>query len=153
MAIPFDKITIHAKNALLTSLGNFAMNAPQDLFESALQARKNAYATYSNFSVGSALRADDGAIFSGCNVENAAYGLTVCAEANAICQLIVSGRRKIKEILVVASNDFCPPCGSCRQRIYEFATPETVIHLCCLDGSSKSMTMQELLPHPFTISL
>lgn len=127
------------------------MLAPKMMFEAALEARKNAYAPYSNFFVGCSIKAEDDRIYTGCNIENASYGLTICAEANALCGLIVNGQKKVKEVLVVACEQTCPPCGSCRQRLSEFSTLETIVHLCQLDGSCQSVTLGELLPYPFKL--
>ena len=97
-----------------------------ELFAAAKAAQKNAYARYSHFHVGAALRTVSGAVFSGCNVENAAYPQGACAEAGAIAAMAAAGERRIKEILVIGDGDaLCTPCGGCRQRIREFADPST----------------------------
>lgn len=116
----------------------------------ALKARQNAYAPYSHFPVGACLRAEDNNLYCGCNIENASYGLSLCAEASALAALINSGNKTIKEILVVADALCCTPCGSCRQRLYEFAKPNTVVYICNLDKNILKLTMGDLLPHPFT---
>ena len=95
-----------------------------DLFAAAKIAQANAYAPYSRFKVGAALRSQSGAVYSGCNVENAAYPEGFCAEAGAIAAMALAGERRIAEILVVGDGDaLCTPCGGCRQRIREFADP------------------------------
>lgn len=120
------------------------------LFAAASVAREKAYAPYSKFPVGCALINEEGALFSGCNVENAAYPQGVCAETSAISALVAGGGRKIREILVVgAKNQKLTPCGACRQRIAEFATPATKIHCAGADGSVETFTLAELLPRAF----
>ena len=100
------------------------------LFEAAKAAQAHAYAPYSHFKVGAAIRTPDGAMFSGCNVENAAYPQGACAEAGAIGAMALAGRRRIAEILVVGDGEgLCTPCGGCRQRIREFADAATPIHV------------------------
>jgi cytidine deaminase len=120
------------------------------LFSTARAAQANAYAPYSRFKVGAALRAPSGAIFSGCNVENAAYPQGSCAEAGAIAAMALAGERRISEILVVGDGDaLCTPCGGCRQRIREFADPSTVIHIAGPEGVRAKFTLGELLPESF----
>ena len=126
------------------------MSAPQDMLDQALQALQQAYAPYSHYSVAACLRAENDSLYSGCNVENAAYPLSQCAEACAIGNLIAAGQRRIKEVLiVVSSSKLCPPCGACRQRIFEFADDNILTHLCTTEGSYQQYTLGELLPHPF----
>jgi cytidine deaminase len=120
------------------------------LFEAARQARENAYAPYSRFQVGAAILTPEGDIFSGCNVENAAYPQGACAEAGAIAAMARAGRRKIAEILVIGDGEgLCTPCGGCRQRIREFAAAATPIHIAGLQGVRASFTLDDLLPHSF----
>jgi cytidine deaminase len=120
------------------------------LLVAAAAARENAYAPYSGFTVGAALRAEDGTVHAGANVENAAYPEGLCAEAAAIGAMVTSGARQIREMVVVADGPaLCAPCGGCRQRIREFAAPELVIHLCTPSGVQKSVTLGELLPLAF----
>ena len=110
----------------------------------------NAYAPYSRFKVGAAIRAASGAIFSGCNVENAAYPQGSCAEASAISGMALAGDRRIAEILVIGDGEaLCTPCGGCRQRIREFAAPTTPIHIAGPEGVRASFTLAELLPESF----
>jgi cytidine deaminase len=125
-------------------------SALAELFAAARSAQANAYAPYSRFKVGAALRTSGGAIFSGCNVENAAYPQGSCAEGGAIAAMALAGERRIAEILVVGDGDaLCTPCGGCRQRIREFADPSTVIHIAGPGGARAKFTLGELLPESF----
>ena len=120
------------------------------LFDAAKAAHGKAYAPYSRFNVGAALRTPSGAIYSGCNVENAAYPQGACAEAGAIGAMALAGERRIAEILVVGDGEgLCTPCGGCRQRIREFADAATPIHVADPEGVRASFTLGELLPHAF----
>ncbi len=120
------------------------------LFAAALAARENAYSPYSHFAVGAALRTPAGEIFSGANVENAAYPAGCCAETGAIAAMVSGGGRQIADILVVADCDRgILPCGACRQRIAEFATEDAVVHSAGPDGVHKSIKFAELLPQAF----
>jgi cytidine deaminase len=119
------------------------------LIEAARQSRENARAPYSNFRVGAALRAASGRIFGGCNVENATYGLTVCAERVAIFKGVSEGERGFDAIAVVTDADtLTPPCGACRQLIWEFCGDVPVI-LSNLKGKTETVRMSELFPRPF----
>ncbi len=119
----------------------------------ARKAFDNAYAPYSNFKVGAALRAPSGTIYAGANVENAAYPIGNCAEASAIAAMVAAGERKIVEAAVVAAGDrLCTPCGGCRQRLVEFAGPDLQIHLAGPDGHRRTLTLGELLPHAFDLA-
>jgi cytidine deaminase len=121
-----------------------------DLLAAAEAARANAYAPYSKFQVGAAVRAASGAIFAGANVENAAYPVGTCAEAGAIAAMIAAGERVIVEVLVTGPGpDAITPCGACRQRIREFAAPDTKIHAAGPDGITMSFTLAALLPEAF----
>ncbi len=120
------------------------------LFNAAKTVRENAHVPYSNFKVGAAFLTEDGSIISGCNVENAAYPQTQCAEASAIGSLISSGYKKINEIVVIGSGSLlCSPCGGCRQRIREFASLDIKIHMCNEEGHMKTSTLEDLLPDSF----
>ena len=122
----------------------------QRLFAAARAAMERAYAPYSKFQVGAAILAENGQIYSGCNVENAAYPVGSCAEAGAIAAMVQGGARQIREIAVIGSGDLlCTPCGGCRQRIREFAAPETKIHVCGPEGLRQTFTRDELLPASF----
>ena len=124
------------------------------LLNAARDVRERAYAPYSRFKVGAAIRSTSGALHVGCNVENVAYPEGTCAEAGAIAAMIAAGDTKIAEILVIAdSPEPVPCCGGCRQKIAEFATPETKIYLCDETGVQKVMTMEELLPSVFKTEL
>ena len=120
--------------------------------EAARQARENAHAPFSNFRVGAALRATSGRIFGGCNVENATYGLTVCAERVAIFKAMSEGERNFDAIAVVTETDtLTPPCGACRQIIWEFCGDVPVI-LANLQGKIERESSAKLLPRPFDSS-
>jgi homotetrameric cytidine deaminase len=119
----------------------------KDLFEAARAAFEHAHAPYSNFRVGAAVRTASGRVFAGANVENASYPEGNCAEASAIAAMVVAGERQITAVLVVAASErLCTPCGGCRQRLAEFAGPETPIHLCDPQGLRHTVTLGELLP-------
>lgn len=110
----------------------------------------NAYAPYSNFQVGAAILAEDGNIYAGCNVENAAYPVGCCAEASAISAMVMSGQTSIAAIAVVGAGDeLCTPCGGCRQRIREFSSESTPILVCDQNGLRHETTLGELLPLSF----
>ena len=120
------------------------------LLMAAKHARDRAYAPYSKFKVGAAILADDGKVYSGGNVENAAYPNGVCAETSAISAMVLGGAKKIREIAVIAGGPkLVTPCGGCRQRIAEFADPETPVHICGPDGLKTTFTIAELLPAIF----
>lgn len=120
------------------------------LFAAAQPVQARAYAPYSHFKVGAALLADDGAVYSGCNVENAAYPVGACAEAGAISAMIAGGGRAIRALLVLGDGDaLVTPCGGCRQRIREFARGDTKIHVCGPEGLRMTTTLDALLPHSF----
>ena len=122
----------------------------EKLFLEAKNVRENAHVPYSEFKVGAAFLTENDSIISGCNVENAAYPQSQCAEASAIGNLISSGYTKIKEVVVIGSGDLlCSPCGGCRQRLREFASLDTLIHMCNIDGHLKTSTLAELLPDSF----
>jgi cytidine deaminase len=119
------------------------------LIEAAKQARENAHAPYSNFRVGAALRSTSGRIFGGCNVENATYGLTMCAERVAIFKAVSEGERGFSAIAVVTDTDvLTPPCGACRQLIWEFCG-DIPVNMANLKGKIELIQMKELFPKPF----
>ena len=122
----------------------------QKLFEKAKKVREKAHVPYSQFKVGAAFLTEDNSIVVGCNVENAAYPQSQCAEASAIGNLISQGYKKIVEIVVIGSgNKLCSPCGGCRQRLREFSKLDVPIHMCNIDGDIKTSTLGELLPDSF----
>lgn len=120
------------------------------LFAVAQAAQRRAYAPYSRFKVGAAILADDGRVYSGCNVENAAYPVGACAEAGAISAMVAGGARAIRAILVIGDGtELVTPCGACRQRIREFAQPETPIVIAGAEGIRARFSLAELLPASF----
>ena len=120
------------------------------LFEEAKKVREKAHVPYSQFKVGTAFLMDDNSIVVGCNVENAAYPQSQCAEASAIGNLISQGYKNIVEVVVIGSgNKLCSPCGGCRQRLREFAKLDVLIHMCNIEGHIKTSTLDELLPDSF----
>ncbi|MBK6750934.1 MAG: cytidine deaminase [Acidobacteria bacterium] len=121
----------------------------KELINAAIEARENAYAPYSNFQVGAAVEGESGDIYIGCNVESASYGLTVCAERVAIWKGISRGEKRFKQIAVVVdTEELTPPCGVCRQIIWEFCGDVPVI-LSNLHGNTETIMMSELLPRAF----
>jgi homotetrameric cytidine deaminase len=124
--------------------------SPEQLLAAAEAVMRNAYAPYSNFPVGAALSTPSGAIFTGANVENAAYPQGQCAEASAIGAMVAGGETRITAVAVVAERlDICPPCGGCRQRLKEFAAPDTPVYLGRPGGPVQTTTVGELLPLAF----
>jgi len=122
------------------------------LLRAAAQVSRNAHAPYSAFQVGAALLTDTGAVISGCNVENASYGLTICAERNAIFHAVAVKKRKFKAVAIVASGKQMPfPCGACRQVLAEFGSPEMVVLVAprAKLADYMELTLGELLPHSF----
>ena len=123
----------------------------EELWQAACKARTHAYAPYSHFAVGAAVRTKQGEIFTGCNVENASYGLTICAERNAIFAAIGAGRRELATLCVVAdTKEPVAPCGACRQVIAEFHIQTVILANCA--GQTKIMSGEELLPYGFTLT-
>ena len=122
----------------------------QALVELAFAMLERSYVPYSHFPVGAALLCADGTVFTGCNVENAAYGSTICAERTALVKAVSEGRRDDFVRLAVAgrSEDYCWPCGSCRQMLYEFA-PDLTVLVARGDGGFVTLPLRELLPHGF----
>ena len=121
----------------------------EKLLELALDARKNAYVPYSGYAVGAALLTEDGKVFVGCNIENAAYGNTLCAERTALVKAVSEGCRKFTRLAVVGnSTDYCWPCGACRQMLYEFA-PDLEVLVARKDHQFVKFPLRALLPHGF----
>jgi len=122
------------------------------LLEAALAARNNAHAPFSKFKVGAAIEDENGRIFTGCNVENATYGLTLCAERVAVFKAISEGARKFKRIAVAADTDvLTPPCGACRQILWEFCG-NAELTLVNLQGKTETFQLKDLFPRPFDAS-
>jgi cytidine deaminase len=122
------------------------------LISAALQARENAHAPFSKFKVGAAVEDGTGRIHTGCNVENATYGLTLCAERVAVFKAISEGARGFKRVAVVADTDtLTPPCGACRQILWEFCGDVEIV-LANLSGKSETLRLGELFPRPFDSS-
>jgi cytidine deaminase len=121
-----------------------------ELIAAANEVRAKAYAPYSGFQVGAAIRGKSGRLHLGCNVENVAYPEGTCAEAGAIAAMIASGETAIAEVAVIADgSDPVPPCGGCRQKLAEFAAPEVVVTMATVDGKTRRMTVGDLLPGRF----
>ena len=121
------------------------------LKQAALKIRENAYAPYSGFQVGVALRSSSGEVYTGVNVENAAYPEGTCAEAGAIARMIAAGDRKITAVYVVANGEEpVPPCGGCRQKLAEFSAPDVPVTMATISGIEKTLTVAQLLPGAFT---
>jgi cytidine deaminase len=121
----------------------------QKLIETAKTAREKAFAPFSNFKVGAALLSKDGETFTGCNIENASYGLTMCAERVAIFKAISEGTIAFARLAVVGdTDDLTPPCGACRQLIWEFCGDVPIV-LANLNGKTETVQMRELLPRAF----
>ena len=134
----------------------------RDLINLAFAALKQAYAPYSGFTVGAALECEDGSVFVGCNIENAAYGPSNCAERTAVFKAVSEGAREFEAIAVVGGpegadgkaeiKDFCPPCGVCRQVLSEFCDKDFKIILANGKGEQKTFTLAQLLPESFSLN-
>lgn len=129
----------------------------KELLDAARRARENAYAPYSHFKVGAALLASSGAVYLGCNIENASFGATICAERSAIASAIAGGSRDFSAIAIIggaenADTAPCTPCGICRQVLSEFCDPDFPVILENGDGTEKIVKLSELLPHSFHLS-
>ena len=120
------------------------------LFEAAKAIQAKAYTPYSRFKVGAAIATADGQVFTGCNVENAAYPVGSCAEQSAIAAMIAAGESRIAQIVVMGEGEnLVTPCGGCRQRIREFASPDTPVHVAGPEGVRRTLRLDELLPFSF----
>lgn len=120
------------------------------IIELARQARDNAYAPYSKFHVGAALLTSDGRVFTGCNIENASYSATNCAERTAFFKAISEGARDFEAIAIISdSPDYITPCGVCRQVMVEFCKPDFQVFMCQANGSYKKKTLAEIMPEMF----
>ena len=125
----------------------------RDLVDRAIEMKARAYAPYSGFSVGAALLCEDGAVFTGCNVENAAYGCCICGEQTAIVKAVSEGRRNFRAIAIAGSSDGpCLPCGVCRQILSEFATDDLPVLCANATGDFQAYTLGELLAHAFRLN-
>jgi len=127
---------------------------PAELLHEAVNALNRAYAPYSKYRVGAALLTSDGCIFHGCNIENASYGLTVCAERVAVYSAIAAGHKKFKALAIVASGKKTPsPCGACRQVLAEFCKPDFPIYFASAKNlrAVKRLTISKLLPEMFKL--
>lgn len=121
-----------------------------ELFDAATAAMARAHAPYSHFPVGAAIRTEDGRVFAGANIENASYPEGWCAETSAIAHMVMAGGKRIAEVAVVAARmDFITPCGGCRQRLAEFSSAGTKVHLYDRAGKRQTVIMGELLPRAF----
>lgn len=121
----------------------------QSLIKTATEVRLQSLAPFSNFLVGAAVRAENGKVYTGCNIESASYGLTVCAERVAIWKALSEGERHFTELAVVADTEsLTPPCGTCRQIIWEFAKQATIV-LANLRGQQETVSIKDLLPRAF----
>jgi len=121
----------------------------KSLFAAADKARKKAHAPYSKFAVGAAVLCDGGVVVTGCNVENASYGLTVCAERNALARAVVEGRKPVAVAIVVDSRRPTPPCGACRQVLSELCDPDVPVGTRTSSGLQEMYTVKGLLPDAF----
>ena len=122
------------------------------LLEGAIAARQNAHAPFSHFLVGAALEDESGRIHTGCNVENATYGLTLCAERVAVFKAVSEGARKFRRVAVAADTDqLTPPCGACRQILWEFCGDVELV-LVNLKGKTETLRLKDLFPRPFDAS-
>jgi homotetrameric cytidine deaminase len=145
-----EQLGIAAANLVASSYSDMLLDAPETLLRAAEAAMRNAHAPYSQFPVGAALRASGGGIYTGANVENAAYPQGQCAEASAIGALVAGGGGRIAEVVVAApSRELCTPCGGCRQRLREFTADDAPIHLIDLERVRRSTSLGELLPLSF----
>lgn len=124
----------------------------RELINIAVEASGKAYAPYSNFTVGAALECEDGSVYTGCNIENASYGCTNCAERTAVFKAVSEGNRRFRRIAVYADSDnYCMPCGVCRQVLNEFS-PELEVLSVRGDGRYVSYSLKELLPRSFSMN-
>ena len=124
---------------------------PNKLIREARKAMERAYAPYSNYNVGVVLLCTDGTVFKGCNIENASYGLTNCAERTALFSAIAAGKKEFEAMAIVASGRPAPfPCGACRQVLSEFCGPDFLVHVAVSSEDHETLSLGELLPHGFS---
>ena len=125
------------------------MSAADPLIQAARQVRERAHAPFSHFKVGAAIEDENGRVFTGCNVENSSYGLTICAERVAVFKAVSEGGAKLKRIAVVTDTDtLAPPCGACRQVLWEFCG-DVEIMLANLSGKQEILSLKQIFPRPF----
>jgi len=122
----------------------------EELIKRASLAQSQAYAPYSGFKVGAAILTEDGEVYSGCNVENASSGLTICAERVALFKAVSAGKRRFKAVAIYADR-LAYPCGACLQALAEFS-PEMEVYLASSKGEAKRLNLKDLLPHPFKMN-
>ncbi len=121
------------------------------LKDQALAVRENAYAPYSRFKVGAAIRSENGVVYTGCNVENVAYPEGTCAEAGAVAAMVAAGETRLSEVFVIADAPLpVSPCGGCRQKLSEFGAGDVAVTMANLDGVERTMTLAELMPGAFS---
>lgn len=143
------------KGELLSKQSIVSRSVVKNLIREAMEARKKAYAPYSNFKVGAALLSTDQEIITGCNIENAAYGISNCAERTALCKAVSEGKREFAAIAIVGGRmneltDYCPPCGSCRQALREFVNPQRFLVIPAKSEDEYMLYfLEELLPMGF----
>ncbi len=127
------------------------MLTPEQLAQKAVEAKSKGLPTYSNFHVGAALLAENGKVYLGANIENSSYSLTICAERTAVFQAIIDGERNFKSIAIASdSEDFCPPCGACRQVLLELCGKDLEVILINKKGELKTFLLKELIPYSFS---
>ena len=136
--------------ATATATANAAPTTASDLRDAAAAVRKNAYAPYSNFKVGAAMRAASGIIYVGANVENVSYPVGTCAEEAALAAMVAAGETEVIEAYVIAdAPEPVPPCGACRQRLKEFGKDDVTVWMGTTDGKEEATTIGDLLPGAF----
>lgn len=125
----------------------------EELMQKAKEASEKSYSPYSKFAVGACVMTDDGAIYSGCNFENSSFGMTICAERNAIGSAVADGKRKIKAVAIYSPNQQnCSPCGACRQVMHEFCDNDEDVDIILQNGNQlKIYTLAQLLPESFNL--
>ena len=132
------------------------MTSPETLVQLALQARERSYAPYSGFAVGAALLCTDGSVYQGCNVENAAFGPSICAERVAVFKAVSEGKREFAALAIAGGrageeiSGLCPPCGVCRQVLREFCAPDFPLYLAGANGTYETHSLGEMLPLSFS---
>lgn len=125
----------------------------EELMQKAVEASKNSYSPYSKFAVGACVLTEDDSVYTGCNFENSSFGMTICAERNAIGSAVADGKRKIKAVAIYSPNqDNCTPCGACRQVIHEFCENDNDVDIILKNGEGlKIYTLAQLLPESWNL--